>query len=367
MNEGYSAQSVESRDLFNGNLYFFYSFDVGDDIDLKEIYEKHEFARTGDFQSQFFKSYHKPLVLKVKNMNLSEHVVSVRIYNFGVISIRYKIPFNSSLEALRRFINNFDHECSKKSLDDARIIFNELKNQIKHPRFFHLSKSYAFAQIEPKEGMNCYAFKERYGNEIVSVLRFETENLSHNKKNEILETAFGYYRGDLLIIDNESALIYDNDYLDILDIFEFANMRHMELQYFDRTLDKQLNFVYERQPYQIPLKAYIPFYGMFKFDPIGELAKLRVDISVVSERLWSSIKFSNEPYYLEIYKIISKKLDFEGWQESIDKKMDVIKSILETHENRVSSIRYDIFNILIVLLILIVEYKFGSLSNTKDL
>ena len=47
-------------------------------------------------------------------------------------------------------------------------------------------------------------------------------------------------------------------------------------------LDKQLNFVYERQVYKIPLKAYFPILGMFKFDPIGELAKLRVDISVIS-------------------------------------------------------------------------------------
>lgn len=353
MNENYSSLPIEHRDIFYGNLYFFYSFDIGDDIDLKAVYEKHKFARSNDYQSKFFKSYHKPMVLDIDEINLSEFAISAKIYNFGVVSLRYKFSFHTTLDNLRRIVNDCDAEISKKSIEDARIIFNELKEQIRHSRFFHLHKSYATVQIEPKETMNCYAFKERYGNEIVSVLRFETETLSHNKKNEILDSSFGYYRGDLIIIDQESALIYDNDYLEVLDIFEFANVRHMELQYFDKTLDKQLNFVYERQPFKIPFKAYIPFYGMFKFDPIGELAKLRVDISVVSERLWSSIKFSNEPYYLEIYQIISKKLDFEGWQESINKKMEVIRSILETHENRVSSIRYDIFNILIVLLILI--------------
>lgn len=365
MNEEYISQN-EIRDSFHGNLYFLYSFDVGDDINLKEIYEKYSYSKTAtEPQSNFFKSYHKPMILDTKNMGLSENVISVRIYNFGVISIRYKFKFHKSLETLREFVNLHDLECSKKSIEDARIIFNLLKDHIGHARFFHLNKTYAFVQIEPKENVNCFSFKERFGNEISSVLRFETETLSHAKKTEILEGSIGYYRGDLLIIDYESALIYDNDYYDILDIFEFANMRNMELQYFDRTLDKKLNFVYERQPYKIPLKAYIPFYGMFKFDPIGELAKLRVDISVISERLWSSIKFSNEPYYLEIYKLISKKLDFEGWQESINKKMEVIRSILETHDNRVSSIRYDIFNVLIVLLILI-ECILGIMNLIKN-
>lgn len=130
-------------------------------------------------------------------------------------------------------------------------------------------------------------------------------------------------------------------------------MRHMELQFFDRALDKQLNFSYERQSYKVPLKAYFPIIGMMQFDPIGELAKLRVDISVVSERLWSSIKFSDEPYYLEIYTIINQKLEFEAWQKSIDKKLEVISHILAIHEHKISNMRHDVLNLLIVLLIFV--------------
>jgi uncharacterized Rmd1/YagE family protein len=346
-------KNINNRDFFNGNIYFFYSFDIGDDIDLRQVHDKHAFARTGTFQSQFFKSYHKPLVLDIKAMNFSEYCDSAYLYNFGAISLRYKFQFNSSLDSLRKIINSRNELFSRNSIDDARIIFNAIKKEVRQARFFHLSMVYALVQVNTKENINPYLFKDKYGNEIASVLRFETENLSDYKKNEILESAFGYYRGDLLIIDCNSALVYDNEYEDILDIFEFANIRNMELQYFDKALDKQLNFVYERQAYKIPIKAYFPILGMFKFDPIGELAKLRVDISVVSERLWSSIKFSGEPYYLEIYRIISEKLDYNSWQESIDKKLEVIRHILEVHENRVSSIRYDVLNILIVVLIFI--------------
>ncbi len=352
MNEIYDDR-VEQKNFFSGNLYFFYSFDIGDDIDLKKVYNKHKFAQTGTFQSQFFRSHNKPLVFDLSKLLLSDYAVSARIYNFGVLSLRYQYSFNTSFEVVRKLINKCENECAKNSINDARVLFNFLREDIRVARFFHLSKSYCLIQVNPKENCSAFTFKDKYGNEIVSVLRFENESLSSAKKNEILSDSLGYYHGDLLIIDSDSALMYDDDYFDILDIFEFGNIRHMELQYFDKALDKQLNFVYERQPYKIPRLAYIPLFGMFRFDPMGELAKLRVDIAVVSERLWNSIKFSNDQYYLEIYEVISKKFDFDGWQESIDKKLGVIKDILEVHENRVSTIRYDVFNVLIVILIFI--------------
>jgi len=355
---------ISSGTLFHGSLYFFYSFDIGDDIDLKSLHRHHSFARGGLLQSQFFRGYHKPLSLDIKSLNVPEYCQSILVYNFGAISLRYRFPFQSTLTSLRNTITNCDEVFAKNSIEVASDIFNMIKNDVRHPRFFHLSKSYALTHLQTIKDMPPILFKEKFGDEIVSVVRFETENLANEKKNAILEGAFGYYNGDFLLIDYNAALAYDDEHHDILDIFEFANIRSMELQFFDRSLDKELNFVYERQPYKIPIKAYFPLFGLFKFDPIGELAKLRVDIAVVSERLWSSIKFSDEPYYLEIYQILSKKLDFSSWQESIDKKMEVIRHILEVHDNRVSSIRYDLLNVLITTLIFIecilaiVQYKY---------
>lgn len=356
--------SSPSSQIFSGNVYFFCSFDIGDDIDLKNIHSKHSFARTGNFQSHYFKSYHKPLVLDRQKCSVNEECQSIRLYNFGVISLLYSFPFKTTLDNLKKLIHQFEQIAELKSYDDAKDLFNQLQNDIRHPRFFYLQKSYTLIQIDPIDELTPYAFKEQFSHEISTVLRFESERLSEYKKNEIMEESFGYYRGDLLIVDFDSALAYDNDYQDILEIFEFANMRHMELQYFDRALDKQLNYVYENEAYKIPIKAYIPILGMFSYDPIGELAKLRVDISVISERLWSSIKFSEEPYYLEIYDILAKKLDFKNWQDSIDRKLEVIRHILEVHQNRVTSIRYDILNMLIVLLIFM-EFVIGILNYWK--
>ncbi len=336
--------------IFEGTLYFFYSFDIGDDINIKKIQDQKKLSFIIN-KSPFYKTYNKPLLLNLKDLNLSSYCTMCSLYNFGAISLRYAFPFSSPIEELKKIINNKYDLAEKYSHKDSNIIFNEIKNNTNESNFFNLHCSYALIQVNTNPKISPYDFKNNYAQEITSLLRFEIEHLSEYKKNEILNEAFGYYRGDLLIVDFNSALAYNSECEDILDIFEYVNIKHMELQFFDGALDKQLNFSYDRKTYKVPVWAYFPLIGMINFDPIGELAKLRVDISVVCERLLSSIKFSDEPYYLEIYNMLHKKLEFDTWQKSIDKKLEVISHILETHEHKVTDMRHDVLNLLIVLLI----------------
>ena len=71
---------------------------------------------------------------------------------------------------------------------------------------------------------------------------------------------------------------------------QFANIQQLELHYFDRILDQQLNMLYEEKARKIPLKAYLPFIGTLTRGPIDDLGKLKVEISVITERLEGSIK-----------------------------------------------------------------------------
>jgi hypothetical protein len=70
-----------------------------------------------------------------------------------------------------------------------------------------------------------------------------------------------------------------DDYEDLLDLFEFANMQQLELQYFDRMLDKRLNTIYELGEQRVPYNSYLPFVGGIRKDPITALGKLKVDLS----------------------------------------------------------------------------------------
>lgn len=354
-----------NKQNFTGNIFIFYSFDVGEDINLEKVKEQQLLSRKTVSLSRYFKNYHIPLAVELPHPHASAFCVSAKLHNFGVISLVYKIPFSDNLENLRGQINSIEDEFREQSVIDSGAIFKKIKSQIKQPKFFHLRKSYVVIQVDPEQNiMNIKNLKEEYGSIIASILRFETETLSEYQKNEILDSAIGYYRGDLIIIDVEAAFIYDDEYDEILELFEFANMQQLELQYFDRLLDQQLNVVYEREIRKLPLKSYLPFIGSGKGDPLGDLGKLRVDISVITERLENSIKLTGEAYYLEIFSLLVEKMDINNWKESLNKKLDIIRDIRTVYENKTDAIREDLLSVLVIVLIFI-EIVVGILHYFK--
>jgi hypothetical protein len=354
-----------NRYKFKGNIFIFYSFDVGDDINLENIKDKQTLIKRPLVLSKYFKNYHVPLAIELPHPHSSSYIFYAKLHSFGVISISYKIPFESTLEELKMDIENIENEFNEQSILDASSIFKKIKSDIKQAKFFYLRRSYKVIEIDTtKEISDIIKFKEDYGGSIASLLRSETEVLSEYQKNEILESAIGYYRGDLIIVDAEAAFIYDEEYEEILDLFEFVNIQRLELQYFDKVLDNQLNKVYEREIKQLSILSYIPFIGVLKIDPVGELGKLRVDISVITERLENSIKLISEAYYYEVYSVIIKKLDIQNWRESINRKLDIIKDVRTVYENRVHALREDLLSVLIALLIFI-EIILGVLNYIK--
>ncbi len=292
-------------------------------------------------------------MVELPHPHTSSRIETAKLHRFGVISLAYKIPFNQTLEELRGDINGIVDEFNEQSVVDAGAIFNKIKPEMKQPKFFHLRTSYVLIQMDPVLGIGTEKLKTEHGSMLASTLRFETVRLSEYLKNEILESSVGYYRGNLIVIDTEAAIIYDEEYEDILDLFEFANIQQLELQYFDRTLDKQLNTVYERDIQGIPYSSFLPFVGGIRKDPIAALGKLKVDISVITERLENSIKLVGEEYYSEIYALLVEKLDIRNWQASIGRKLNIIFDLRSVHESKIRDIREDLLTVLIILLIFI--------------
>jgi hypothetical protein len=346
-----TTQKPGSEDaIFSGNIFIFHAFDIGEDVNLESIRQAQVLRTIPITLPKYFKNYHIPLAVELPQQRGSK-CVSARIHHFGVIGLTYQIPFTNTLEDIRKKINSLDTTFRKQSASDAASIYRKIKDFTKQPHFFHLRSSYLVVQVDPLPSTNVVDLKNKYGALIASTLYFETESLSENQKSDILETATGYYRGDLIILTAEAAFVYDAEYYEILDLFEFANVHKLELQYFDRVLDQRLNLVYEKGAITPPLSAYLPFITIS--DPIGDLGRLKVDISVITERLESSIKLTSEPYFSQIYMLLADKLDLRGWKEGIEKKLSIIKEIREVYYNKIDVIREDLLSVLVIVLIFI--------------
>lgn len=357
---------IESNTIFTGNIYIFHAFDVGDDINLEKL-EKSQVVDTKPHQlPKYFKNYHAPLAIELPQYaQISEKNISVKIHNFGVVSIVYKIPFTDTLANIRKIFGEIHNQFQEQSVLDLKIVYEKIKPFISKPNFFQTRASYMVLEVDPMQNqITVDELKKEYGSIICSTLRFETDVLSEYQRKEMLDDAIGYFRGDLIMVDTDAAFVYDAEYPELLDFFEFANIQQLELRYFDRMLDDKLNRLYETEAVKVPLRAYLPFIGSTASDPIAGLSKLRVDISVITERLEGSIKLAGEPYFSELYDLLVEKLDLANWRSGIERKLSIINNVQSVYRHNIDVNREDMLTVLIIILIFI-ELIIGLLNFLK--
>ncbi|MBD3273452.1 hypothetical protein GF385_03835 [Candidatus Dependentiae bacterium] len=348
---------------FEGNIFLFYAFDVGDEIDLNKIKKKRLVNLKEFTSSSYFKNYHIPLFFDIESLTEKGRTgeqyvtqdspcISSKLHHFGALSFYYKIPFSSSLDDLKTKLIEIKKEFDGRANQDAKKTFDRIKVAIKKQRFFNLDGFYFAIQVDPKQkDISPENFREYYGGKIASLLRLETFKLSEYQEKEILSATTGYSGQDMIIIDSEGSFIYDSEYFETLEFFEFANIQQLELQYFDRLLDEKLNFFYAQQSYKVPISSYIPLLGERFNSPVSLLAQLRVDISVITERLENSIKMAGEAYYLRVFSMLREKMGLRGWKVSINRKLDIIRDLYSVYQDRLDVIHEEILTLVIIILI----------------
>ncbi|MBM18345.1 MAG: hypothetical protein CL947_04740 [Epsilonproteobacteria bacterium] len=352
-NESQSKEQLPSLPVFTGHVYIFSAFDIGEDIKFDSVKKSKDVQTEKVNVSKFLKNYHLPLEIELPHPHDSARCISSKIHPFGAISLIYKVPITSTLQDLRQTMIDLDAKYQQDSIQDAYSIFKKIKPFTVKPSFFQLKTYYTVIQIDTKKDLSGPQIKEMYGHEIASLLRFETQTLSDYQKDDIISSSIGYFKKDLVIIDTEAAFIYDPQYEELLDFFELGNIQQLELHYFDKLLDKQLTTLYDQKKPRLPILSYMPFIGSRYFDPIGDLNRIKVDISVITERLESSIKIIGEAYFSEVYDLIITQLDLQSWQRSINKKLNIIKDIRYVYQNKVDANREDLLSVLIIILIMI--------------
>lgn len=343
----------------SGNILLFYAFDIGDEVDLNSIKNNNLVSTFIAPQSFYFKNYHVPLsfrMLKNENGEIIEREDSVlnKIHHFGTLSFCYKIPFDDSLENLKQKIIKIKESYDKQSVNDAKEIFDKIRQAIGKPRFYNLKHDYFAVHVNPlKDQISADEFKRMFKDKIASLLRLEVQSLSDYQVDDILSSTIGYYGQDLVIIDSEASFIYDDEYFEPMEFFETTNIQLLTLQYYDRFLDKKLTFFYKQKSHKVSLISCIPFVGNRVDLAVSNLARLKVDISVITERLENSIKITGDAYYSKMYSMLVERLSITEWRDSINRKLDIIWDLYTVHQNHLDTIHEEILTVVIIVLIAI--------------
>jgi len=361
------------RDIFAGDIIFFYVYDIGDDIDLELVKSQHLVPTYSTPLSVRFKNYHIPVSYHLRGNNLvsegegyepftgdfrendsalggeeeGTHLprcfVLSKIHGFGVLSYCYRIPFKGTLSMLKKRLIELKSEYDQISDTYAYETFKKIQGAVVSPQFCNLKNDYFTVHVSPqRSSFSGEKLMEAYGADIASLLRLEVNPLSSYQQDMILRSRTGYYGNELIVIDSGGSFVYDDACYDSMELFEFVTIQHLELQYFDRLLDKRLHTFYTHHLDSVKARG---------ATSIAELAQLSVDISVITERLENSIRMSGDEYYSDIYERLVKKLSIDRWREGVQRKLGIIRDLYEVQQTGQDLLFHKRWTLVIVALI----------------
>ena len=363
-------------EIIKGNILLFFCYEVAYSIRMEKLeamLTQQETAGTISLQrskSHYPRFENMPLLVKQGNapVTLGEREVSVavqaRVFDFGVVSLCFKIPYSGNFPALVResaLLSRLDtfFELSRNYL---RRIEEIIAPALNNPIESSLVEDYFIFQVaELSRPLTGEELLKKYGREIAMILRAEEQSLSDQEIQRALAHDISYYPEDILVIDWDRAFLYDKEEnTDHIDIIEFANTQLLDMRYFDGWLDRELDRLY------LELKAERfapPFWRVARFRRLSKrVMLLMTDVMFLTDQIDNSLRATDTLYAARVHKAIGQKLYLEEWKAGLNKKLLALRDISNNLNMQIYNLRSMILELSIVVLI-VVEIVLGLVRH----
>ncbi len=339
--------------VIKGSILSYRIYDVASEIELNKISKTRvEISRKFGKRLLYFKN--PPIILflqetKFENLNVN---VFAKFYEFGAISIILKIIIDNM--EIKDVFRIFREVLESDKIDDLskhylNSVFEQYKVYFKKPSIYEDYEDYSIVYVEAfNRKLKAEQILEEV--DIAKLLLGERYNLSDQTQNNLLRNRFSYSDEDLVVLNWDSAFIYEPDgIMDIPDLIEFANVQLLELRYYDSYLDSVLEETYSAiESFKGSIFEYRKYHWILK-----RLLLLYNEITEAKERILNSLKIIEDSYFARVYSKILEILGAYSWQRSIDSKEITLFEIYNFLSNQVSNRRLEFVEIVIVLLIFI--------------
>jgi uncharacterized Rmd1/YagE family protein len=128
------------------------------------------------------------------------------------------------------------------------------------------------------------------------------------------------------------------------------NVEFLEARYIDAELDKRLE-VYESMAQRQP-RWTLPLLNPYR-QTIQELATLRIEAALLSERVENALKLIGDLYLARIHTAVTERFNLAAWDEAISRKLDIIGNLYQIMTDRINNRQGQTLELIIILLILI--------------
>ncbi len=185
----------------------------------------------------------------------------------------------------------------------------------------------------------------------------ERVKVSGQTREEILKNTLSYTDSDLVILSWDAALICNPENpTDLIDLIEFANVQVLELRYYDRELEREMEKMYdqiENADRSSSFRRSRQYHAI-----MARLMESSAEISEVIDKVDNLIRITEDVYYARVYATALRVLRSSQWSESVSKKIAVIQ---ENYSMLSDEVRIQHSNTLewIIIILIAMEFVFA--------
>ncbi len=345
----------------NGMICVYHSFDIGSEILVEKLEKilgavpKVSPIEVKKISPRYVQYRQPPLLVSLGThrtpvgKRVFEAKVLAKIYDFGVITILYRMPFSGDLKELRELSARLWDalpEMEKTAFGHLERIRKEISPLIVNPVRETSSEDYVVYYANSFDRpVTAGELARKYSEDIACIVASEPGGLSAQEIKETFKNSLSY-SNDLVVAGWNSAFVYDTEECyDTLDVLEYANIELLELRLYDNFLDNGLDRAYD------DLKKPEPLIGSKYARVSKELSELRLEVSEVVEKVENSLKLVGEQYLARVHEAISSAFHLKKWKESVNHKLDLVQDIYTVLNDQIQMTRLIILEVLVVALI----------------
>lgn len=350
--------------IARGSLLAYRIFDVGDTIALDLAEKRMPKAKRLELGGPLVEG----IVIAVRPLEIDmpeceviplgidrplQATVSARIYDFGVVSVRYEIPI-APRTTFAELIPLCDALYDSAALDargaeHVRQLVASLDDSIEKPLVGAEPEGYTIifvSELEGAVGVEALAQSETVAKLLIG--EQSEKALSTATRQDVLRSAFSYLADDLVVIDWNSALVVEPSGSRVVaHVLELAACQLLEFRYYDGILDRELARVYEHVE-KAPRIFRSPFGALTR-----EVVRRFMELTEFTERVDNAIKSVGDVYLARVYVAAINRFRVPEWRESVETKLGLVGRAYQMLKGEVEVSRTQLLELTVVVLILV--------------
>lgn len=281
----------------------------------------------------------------------TEGPVEIVIWEFGAATINYQIPIDGRLDELVSLSDLLwdNHELSQDARRRADQLLRAIKDAVDKPELGQRLEDYVVFELRLPEKNPVSELWTRHAAVTASILRAEPGPLSEQEVADALNLRCAYVPDEVVLIDWFAALLVGDDMEDERLVLELTVAELLELRTLDEQLDRGVDEAYAVLTRKKSWLASLSTRG----PDLERVARLQADAAVLFEGVDNALKLLGDQYLARLYRVASDRFHLQHWDAAIERKLRVLDGIYEKLATRASSRRFEMLEIVIIVLIAI--------------